>query len=75
MNKNNLNEILKEKEAKEEQSNAQNSEMHLDDAARVKVLSPTRLVMKRFARNRLAIFGLALLVFMFVLLMVLKKIS
>lgn len=66
MNKNNLNEILKEKEAKEEQSNAQNSEMHLDDAARVKVLSPTRLVMKRFARNRLAIFGLALLVFMFV---------
>jgi peptide/nickel transport system permease protein len=39
--------------------------MALDDAARVKVLSPSRLVFKRFIRNKLAIFGTCVLVFLF----------
>lgn len=66
MNTNKLNEILKQKEAEEAQQGKQETEMHLDDAARVKVLSPARLVMKRFVRNRLAIFGSILLIIMFV---------
>lgn len=37
----------------------------LDDTRRVKVLSPGILVAKRFFRNKLAIVGLSLLVFMF----------
>lgn len=39
--------------------------MALDDANRVKVLSPGKLVVKRFFRNRLAIVGLGIIVFMF----------
>ena len=45
---------------------SQNEEMALDDARRTKVLSPTMLVMRRFFRNRLAIVGLVILVFMFI---------
>lgn len=41
-------------------------EMHLDDARRVKVLSPGMLVFKRFIRNRLAVIGLGILLVMFV---------
>lgn len=41
------------------------SEMALDDARRVKVLSPSQLVVKRFFRNRLAIVGLVILIVMF----------
>lgn len=37
----------------------------LDDEQRVKVLSPSMLVFKRFIRNRLAIVGVAFIVFMF----------
>ncbi len=37
----------------------------LDDEQRIKVLSPTMLVMKRFIRNRLAITGLVFIVGMF----------
>lgn len=37
----------------------------LDDEQRVKVLSPTLLVIKRFLRNKLAIAGLIIIVFMF----------
>lgn len=40
-------------------------EMHLDDARRVKVLSPGMLVFKRFIRNRLAVIGFVILLFMF----------
>ncbi len=40
-------------------------EMQLDDARRVKVLSPGMLVFKRFIRNRLAVIGFAILFFMF----------
>jgi len=41
-------------------------EMQLDDARRVKVLSPGMLVFKRFIRNRLAVIGLLILLFMFI---------
>lgn len=40
-------------------------EMKLDDARRVKVLSPSMMVFKRFVRNRLAIVGTCILVLMF----------
>ena len=39
--------------------------MSLDDGRRVKVLSPGMMVFKRFIRNRLAIVGICILVFMF----------
>lgn len=39
--------------------------MALDDEQRVKVMSPSMLVIKRFLRNKLAITGLCILVFMF----------
>jgi peptide/nickel transport system permease protein len=42
-----------------------NEEMHLDDARRVKVLSPGMLVFKRFIRNNLAVIGFGILLFMF----------
>ena len=38
----------------------------LDDTQRVKVLSPGRLVSKRFFRNKLAMVGLGILIFMFI---------
>ena len=41
-------------------------EMRLDDARRVKVLSPGMLVFKRFIRNRLAVIGFAIIVAMFI---------
>lgn len=40
-------------------------EMTLDDARRVKVISPGALILRRFIRNRLAVFGVVLLVLMF----------
>ena len=42
------------------------TKMTLDDANRVKVLSPSRLVLKRFLRNKLAIVGLCVLIALFV---------
>jgi peptide/nickel transport system permease protein len=45
---------------------AENEEMHLDDARRVKVLSPGMLVFKRFIRNSLAVIGFGILTFMFI---------
>lgn len=42
-------------------------EMRLDDARRVKVLSPGMLVFKRFIRNKLAVIGLVIIVIMFLL--------
>ncbi len=41
-------------------------EMALDDARRVKVLSPGMLVAKRFIRNRLAVIGLVIIILMFI---------
>ena len=63
-NSNSLNEELKRREAGE-QKKENNGRMTLDDTQRVKVLSPGRLVAKRFFRNKLAIVGLAILIFMF----------
>ena len=40
-------------------------EMRLDDARRVKVLSPGMLVFKRFIRNKLAVIGFVIIVAMF----------
>ena len=48
----NLNEVLKKK--KKSETNA-NGEVKLDDVSRVKVLSPSMQVFKRFIRNRLSI--------------------
>jgi len=45
--------------------NQQKPENMLGDEQRVKVLSPGMMVLKRFLRNRLAITGLIILVFMF----------
>ena len=41
------------------------AEMKLDDARRIKILSPGMLVFKRFIRNKLAVIGLFILLFMF----------
>jgi len=46
-------------------SNNPHPEMKLDDARRIKVLSPGMLVFKRFIRNKLAVVGLVILFFMF----------
>lgn len=46
-------------------TNGNNEEMHLDDARRVKVLSPGMMVFKRFVRNSLAVVGFGILLFMF----------
>ena len=56
MRKNQLYEALKAKAALENK-NGSKAEMSLGDAARVKVLSPSALVFKRFIRNKLAIVG------------------
>lgn len=52
-----------------ESKNAENKHLSqstaLDDEQRVRVLSPSMLVLKRFFRNRLAIIGLVILVIMF----------
>jgi len=62
----NLNEVLKAKEAAEQNKKpVENEEIHLDDVSRVKVLSPGRQVFKRFIRNRLAVFGSVVLIFVF----------
>lgn len=66
MERNTLNEALKAKEAQEARAKQNKNEpMKLDDSQRVKVLSPNRMVLKRFSRNKLAIFGLCVLVLMF----------
>ncbi len=43
----------------------QGEDLALDDGRRVKVLSPGMMVFKRFIRNKLAIAGICILVFMF----------
>ena len=67
MDNKNFNEVLKAREAAEQESKANEDSgyMALDDTQRVKVLSPGRLVFNRFKRNKLAIVGTAILTFMF----------
>ena len=52
----------------EQEQNAQGTteDYSLNDDRRVKTLSPTALVVKRFLRNRVAVTGLIILAFMFV---------
>ncbi len=50
----------------ENEKKDRNEQYSLNDDRRVKVLSPGQLVAKRFFRNRLAVTGLSILVFMFV---------
>lgn len=45
--------------------NTENKKMALDDAQRVKVLSPGMMVIKRFLRNKLAILGMVIIILMF----------
>ena len=59
-----MEEIKKEPILTEETA-APEEEMKLDDARRVKVLSPGMLVFKRFIRNKLAIAGTIILIIMF----------
>ena len=68
MESKNFNEELKkdEIEARLSQNGSDDGVMKLDDTQRVKVLSPGRLVVKRFIRNKLAIVGISILAFMFV---------
>ena len=68
MEKRNFNEALKQRELKEREESARRAgenEMTLDDASRVKVLSPGMLVFKRFIRNKLALVGTGILLAMF----------
>jgi peptide/nickel transport system permease protein len=61
-----LNVNLEEKDVIAGYNNGKDDEvMQLDDARRVKVLSPGMLVFRRFIRNQLAIVGTAILLFMF----------
>lgn len=57
-----------DKYAKQDNTPSGGNEEHfsLNDDRRVKVLSPGALVAKRFSRNRLAVVGLSILIFMFV---------
>lgn len=54
-----LNKNAQQPEKKEEQ-------LALDDARRIKVLSPSMMVFKRFIRNKLAIIGFVIIVIMFI---------
>lgn len=67
---NNFNEVLKSMEENERHlKDAETGDdfiMDLSDTQRIKVLSPGRLVTKRFLRNKLAIIGLCILVAMFI---------
>ncbi len=62
--KNNINEELKRREAAAAVQN-ESEEMTLDSTQRVKVLSPGKLVAKRFIRNKLAVIGTVILTIMF----------
>ncbi|MDI9461631.1 MAG: ABC transporter permease [Saccharofermentanales bacterium] len=53
------------KQAAEAVTQVTDDELALDDERRIKVLSPSALVFRRFIRNRLAIVGVVILLFMF----------
>ena len=66
---NNLSDDARElisQEIEAEGATAEESEYSLNDDRRVRTLSPTALVVKRFLRNRVAVTGLVILAFMFV---------
>ena len=53
------------KVVEEVESGSSEPQYSLNDDRRVKVLSPGRLVAKRFFRNRIAVIGMVILIFMF----------
>lgn len=59
------NTVIDDNLAIETSHNENKEHMALDDSRRVKVLSPTRMVMQRFIRNKLAVVGLIILAVMF----------
>lgn len=66
---NKFNDVLKAKENEERSIKTESDKeaiIALDDTKRLKVLSPGRLVAKRFLRNKLAIIGSLILISMFV---------
>ena len=64
MERNSLNEALKRR-GENANKNVGEEAGGLDDSRRVKVLSPGRLVFKRFVRNRLGVIGFCILVAIF----------
>ena len=56
----------KDKNELNNSANEETTQYSLNDDRRVKVLSPGQLVVKRFARNRMAMVGLGVLIFMFI---------
>ncbi len=54
-----------EEEVLEDEISSEEEQLSLNDDRRVKVLSPGAMVMKRFFRNRIAVFGMCVLIFMF----------
>ncbi len=59
------NKVLLKSNADQGGASSGDKPMALDDARRVKVLSPSMMVFKRFIRNKLAIIGFIILVVMF----------
>lgn len=57
--------LKNDKVKKQQNEDTPQEQMKLDDARRVKVLSPGMLVFKRFIRNKLAVTGIIILAFMF----------
>jgi peptide/nickel transport system permease protein len=65
MSEKKINNVDLEEEVARKDGDIDIEEMQLDDARRVKVLSPGMLVFKRFIRNKLAVVGFGILLFMF----------
>ena len=59
-------EIIESEELVDNEEMFDGEEMSLDDARRIKVLSPGMLVFKRFIRNKLAVIGFVIIVLMFI---------
>ena len=57
--------MLMDDKKQNQQAASEEKELSLDDARRIKVLSPTMMVFKRFVRNKLAIIGVIIIVTMF----------
>ena len=58
--------MAEDKNLQNDSTNVSEPEYSLNDDRRVKVLSPGAMVAKRFFRNHIAVFGMIVLVFMFV---------
>jgi len=65
-NENKVQEAIESALEHEAEAQTTDEEYSLNDDRRVKTLSPTALVLKRFFRNRVAVTGLVILAFMFI---------